>query len=287
MQHALVDVIRMALGLWHLEDSAVHRDPQFLGPPDLRKGVVQGWPLPYVPKRLCVVHGDDAPHERLVPVPGLGSVQVRADEGADEISRGLQQPVRHEARQHGITVAGEKVTMTSCQHRRLPIFCPCPPNCAVSAAAAQRPAVACQCSASAPHELPLRSALSMSKDFTERRHRICSRRYRSISTGTSRPCNPTPTVITPAGVVATARTIPMKFVNGPSRIRTAWPTMNSAGAIRPPPPSRCAFRSIHCTPNSIWAAFIGQAPYSRVMRIDADFVNSHSPVKTDEGFTRR
>src|SRR5258705_274610 len=84
MQHALVDVIRMALGLRYLEDPAVHRDPQFLGPPDLRKGVVQGWPLPYVPKRLRVVHGDDAPHERLVPVPGLGSVQVRADEGADD-----------------------------------------------------------------------------------------------------------------------------------------------------------------------------------------------------------
>src|SRR5206468_7080011 len=61
--------------------------------------------------------------------------------------------------------------------------------------------------------------------------------------------HPTPTVISPAGVVATARTIPMKFVNGPSRIRTAWPTLNSAGAIRPPPPSRCAVRLIRCTPN--------------------------------------
>src|SRR5258706_9948906 len=34
-----------------------------------------------------------------------------------------------------------------------------------SAAAAQRPAVACQCSASAPPELSLRSALSMSNDL--------------------------------------------------------------------------------------------------------------------------
>ncbi len=51
--------------------------------------------------------------------------------------------------------------------------------------------------------------------------------------------NPTPTVIGPAGVVATARTIPTKFVNGPSRICTASPTRNSADAIRPPPVTVC------------------------------------------------
>src|SRR5213594_2880769 len=50
-----------------------------------------------------------------------------------------------------------------------------------------------------------------------------------------------PTVISPACVVATARTTPTKFMNGPSRIRTASPTRNSSEAITSPPLSRRTF----------------------------------------------
>ena len=116
MHDALVDMIRMGPGLRYLEDPAIHRDPQLFHPPDLGKDVVHGRPLPDVLERLRVVHRDNAPHERLVPVPGVGTVEVSADEGADDVPRGVQQPVGHETGHHGVTVAGQRVTLTSCQH---------------------------------------------------------------------------------------------------------------------------------------------------------------------------
>jgi len=74
---ALVDVIRMALDSGTLKIPRSIVTHSFLGPQISAKVLCKAGHCRNVPKRLRVVHGDDAPHERLVPVPGLGSVQVR------------------------------------------------------------------------------------------------------------------------------------------------------------------------------------------------------------------
>jgi len=116
MEDALIDVAGVRVGLRYLKDRAIHRDPQLLVSPEARKQLVHRGPLAYIPELLCVVDRDDAPSQRLVRVPRLGSIQICVHERADDIPRRSQQMVGQEAGNHHVAVKPERFTMAWCQH---------------------------------------------------------------------------------------------------------------------------------------------------------------------------